>query len=345
MNAVREEDIKQIILGIPYEMCEGKTFLISGANGFLASYMVDTLMCMKNYGYVKKCSVIALCRSKEKAENVFEEWLNDEAFHLLIQPVEREVVYDGKIDYIVHAASCSITQLFESNPADVMNANLTGSYNLLELARRKNIRGFLFFSSGAVYGDADVEEIRENETYAIDYLNPGNSYAVGKRAGEALCRAYWKQYRVPAKGVRISHTYGPGIDLDDGHVYSDFAKSIIAGEDIVIKGDGLARRPFCYVSDAVRAFYLILLCGEDGEMYNMANSDMNVTIKELADLLTKTVFPERNLRVIVKKPVVGKIVRKTQINTEKLENLGWRPGIDLTEGFSRLVRSVEDKTK
>lgn len=345
MNVVREEDIRRVISKIPYEMCEGKTFLISGANGFLASYMVDTLMYIKKYGYVKKCSVIALCRSREKAECVFKEWLDDEGFHLLIQPVEREVVYSGKVDYIVHAASCSSTHLFESNPADVMNANLIGNYNLLELAREKNVSGFLFFSSGAVYGDADVEEIRENETYAIDYLNPINSYAVGKRAGEALCRAYWKQYHVPARGVRISHTYGPGIDLDDGHVYSDFAKNIITGKDIVIKGDGLACRPFCYVSDAIRAFFLILLCGEDGEMYNMANRDMSVTIKELADLLTQTVFPERNLSVIVKKPTAGKAAYKIRINTEKLENLGWSPEISLKEGFSRLVRSVEEKMK
>lgn len=157
-----------------------------------------------------------------------------------------------------------------------------------------------------------------------------------------MCRAYWKQYRVPVKGVRISHTYGPGIDLDDGHVYSDFAKSIIAGKDIVIKGDGLACRPFCYVSDAVRAFFLILLCGEDGEMYNMANADMNVTIKELADLLTQTVFPERNLHVTVKGMAGDKAIRKIRINTNKLEKLGWSPEIDLEEGFRRLVRSEEE---
>lgn len=146
MNAVREEDIRQIISKIPYEMCEGKTFLISGANGFLASYMVDTLMYMKKYGYVKKSAVIVMCRSKEKAAYVFKEWLDDEDFHLLIQSVEKEVVYDGKIDYIVHAASCSTTHLFESHPADVMNANLIGSYNLLELARVKNASSFLFLA-------------------------------------------------------------------------------------------------------------------------------------------------------------------------------------------------------
>lgn len=196
-----------------------------------------------------------------------------------------------------------------------------------------------------MYGDTQAEEICEEETYAIDYLEPKNCYAVGKRAGEALCRAYWKQYRVPARGVRISHTYGPGIDLSDGHVYSDFAKSIIEHKDLVIKGDGLASRPFCYVSDAIRAFFLILLRGGDGEMYNMANPEMNVTIKELADLLTQTTFPERELRVIVQAPSVEKEVQKVSINIEKLKRLGWYPEIDLEQGFRRLVRSIEDASK
>ncbi len=345
MNAVREDDLKQIIARIPYEMCEGKTFLITGANGFLASYMTDTLMCLKREGYIQKCTVIALCRNREKAERVFAEWLGDKDFYLLIQSVEEKIVYEGKIDYIIHAASCSTTHLFESNPADVMTANLIGSYNLLELAREKNVSGFLFFSSGAVYGDTEAEEIREEETYAIDYLEPKNCYAVGKRAGEALCRAYWKQYHVPAKGVRISHTYGPGIDLNDGHVYSDFAKSIVEGAALVIKGDGLASRPFCYVSDAIRAFFLILLRGGGGEMYNMANPEMNVTIKELADLLTQTVFPERELGVIVQTPSVAKRAQKVRINIEKLKRLGWHPEIGLELGFQRLVKSIEEAPK
>lgn len=343
MNAVREDDLKQIIATIPYEMCEGQTFLITGANGFLASYMVDTLMYLKQSGFVKRCSVIALCRSKEKAERVFEEWINDENFHLLIQPVEEKVLYEGRIDYIIHAASCSTTHLFESNPADIMAANMIGSYHLLELARQKQVKGFLFFSSGAVYGEVETSEICEKEMYAIDYLKPKNSYAVGKRAGEALCSAYWKQYHVPAKGVRISHTYGPGIDLNDGHVYSDFAKSIIERKNLVIKGDGLACRPFCYVSDAIRAFYLILFHGEGGEMYNMAHNAMNVTIKELADLLTETVFPERRLQVVIENPPMEEKPHKVKVNVDKLERLGWRAEVNLEQGFRRLVSSIENQ--
>lgn len=342
MNAVREDDIKQIISRIPYEMCEGKTFLITGANGFLASYLTDTLMYLKTRGIINRCRVIALCRNKEKAEHLFQEWIGDEDFYLLNQAVEDKVEYQGEINYIIHAASCSTTHLFASNPVDLMQANMIGSYQLLELARDKQIKGFLFFSSGAVYGETHGNEVRESEVNTIDFLDMKNSYAIGKRAGEALCKAYWMQYHVPAKGVRISHTYGPGIDINDGHVYSDFAKNILENTDIVIKGDGIGSRPFCYITDAVCAFFLILLVGDNGEMYNMANTDMTVTIKELADILVKEAFPERGLRVFMQKPYVKQNVHKVYVNTEKLRKLGWKPEVDLVEGFRRLINSEED---
>lgn len=341
MNSVREEDINRIISQIPYEICEGKTFLVTGANGFLASYMVDTLMHLKQTGLVNNCSIIALCRNRAKAEHTFREWLDQKNFQLLIQSVEEKVNYAEKIDYIIHAASSSTTQLFENKPVDLMRANIIGCYNLLELAREKQVKSFLFFSSGAVYGDADVDELKENETYVLDYLNMKNSYAYGKRTGEALCKAYWEQYAVPTKGVRISHTYGPGIDINDGHVYSDFAKSIINNENIVIKGDGLDSRPFCYVSDAICAFYLILFSGNNGETYNMANSHATVTVRELADILVQKVFKERNLSIVVEQ-VGRRKVHKRWVNTEKLEGLGWKADIGIEEGFRRLISSMED---
>lgn len=342
MNKIREEDINHVIFKLPFKMFENSTFLITGANGFLASYMVDVLMHLKSKGLVKKCSVIALCRNRKKAEHTFKEWMNEENFHILIQPVEERVCYKGRIDYIIHAASCSTTSFFDVGPVDLMKSNIIGCYNFLEFAREKQIKGFLFFSSGAVYGETTTNQLYEDKIYALDYLDMKNSYACGKRAGEALCRAYWHQYKVPTKCVRISHTYGPGININDGHVYSDFAKSIIENKNIVIKGDGHDSRPFCYISDAIYAFYLILFYGKNGEMYNMANSDATLTIKELADLLAYKVFPERNLDVVIEKKYIRDDVQKILVNTEKLEKLGWKPLIGVEEGFKRLIESLEN---
>ncbi len=344
MNAVREEDLKYIISRISYKQCEGKTFLVTGANGFLASYMVDTLMYLNLHYLEKKCKVIALCRNRKKAEVRFKEWLFCENFLLYVQNVEKPVADSLEADYVVHAASSSATSDFNKIPADVLKTNILGTYHLLEFAKNKKAQGFLFFSSGAAYGNvsAGLSNVKETDLFLLDFNAAENCYAEGKRSGEALCRAYYCQYGVPARIVRIGHTYGPGIDLNDGHVYSDFAARIIRNENLPVKNADVVR-PFCYVSDAVIAFFLILLEGENGEVYNMVNKKETVSIYELASKLAEKAFPEKGLKVECEKKESN--VQKTTMSVDKLEALGWYPEIGITEGFKRTVRSFEEEVR
>lgn len=345
MNFVREEDIQNIIARIPYQECEGKTFLITGASGFIASYMVDTLMYLNRF-LKEKCTVIALCRNVNKAKDVFKEYLNLPSFKLFFQSVEKEIDLEEKADYIIHAACSSSSLKQKQIPAEILSCNTVGTYQALEYAKKVGIKSFLFLSSGAVYGrmPEEIEEITEKDSFYIDFADARNCYAEGKRAGEALCATYWKQYGVPTKSIRISHTYGPGIDLDDGHVYSDFARNICLNENLKIKGDGTDARPFCYIVDALVASFLVLFCGESGESYNMANQKENLSIRELAEKLTKEAFPERKLRIECKN-CSDSVGKKILINTDKLEKLGWKPTIDAVEGFRRTVKSFEDGEK
>lgn len=342
MEQIRIEDIEIIIKRIPYRFCEKKVFLITGATGFIASYLVDTLMYLNENLLEEKCTVIALCRSKEKAEQRFGQWLSNKTFILQIQSVEDQIVGVMHIDYIIHAASCSTTKDFGKIPANVLATNILGTYNLLEYARKSGIDSFLFTSSGAVYGDVEGYEydIKETDTFALDFCAPHNSYAEGKRGGEAFCCAYYSQYEVPIKIVRLGHTYGPGININDGHVYSDFVRSITRGMDLIINNGG-ARRSFCYVVDAVVAIFQILFLGENGEIYNMANIEETYSIFELASKLVNEAFPERNLNVICN----GEINQIMQpiVNIEKLKKLGWQAEIDVVDGFKRTVRSIEEK--
>ena len=341
MEQVRIEDIEKIIKRIPYQLCEKKVFLITGATGFIASYLVDTLMYLNENVLKDKCTVIALCRSKEKAEQRFGQWLSDGSFILQIQNVEDPIVEMMHVDYIIHAASCSVTKEFRRIPVNILTANILGTYNLLEYAKKSRIASFLFVSSGAVYGNVEGyrEDIKETDTFALDFCSAQNSYAEGKRGGEAFCCAYYTQYAVPIKIVRLGHTYGPGIDINDGHVYSDFVRSITQGMDLVVNNGG-AQRSFCYVVDAVVALYQILLQGQSGEIYNMANIEETYSIYELASKIVKEAFPERNLHVICN----GEIKQTVQpiVNIEKLKKLGWHSNIDVVEGFKRTVKSIEE---
>lgn len=344
MNSVREEDLRSIISRIPYGECEDKVFLITGANGFLASYMTDTLMFLNKCFPAFRCKVIALCRNRKKAEERFREWLSYENFILHVQSVEEPIMVDCNVDYVIHAAGNSAAVCAKTIPADILKANIIGTYNLLEFARNKKVKGFLFFSSGAVYGNVEQgrDELREADFFSLDFGAVENCYAEGKRAGEALCRAYFRQYGVSSKIVRIGHTYGPGIDLKDGHVYSDFVSKIIQGKNIIVR-DGASVRPFCYVSDAVTAFFKILLEGESGEIYNMVNKNETLSVYELAVKLVKDAFPERKLKVECEKKNTA--IERTIVNIDKLLALGWKPETDVVEGFRRTVKSFEEKRK
>lgn len=341
MEQVRIEDIEKIIKRIPYKFCENKVFLITGATGFIASYLVDTLMYLNENILEEKCTVIALCRSKEKAEQRFGQWLSEGTFILQIQSVEDPIVEMMHIDYIIHAASCSATKEFRRIPVNILTANILGTYNLLEYAKKSSIASFLFISSGAVYGDVEGyrDDIKETDTFALDFCSVQNSYAEGKRGGEAFCCAYYTQYAVPIKIVRLGHTYGPGIDINDGHVYSDFVRSITRGTDLIINNGG-ARRSFCYVVDAVVAIFQILFLGGNGEIYNMANIEETYSIYELASKLVNEAFPERNLKVICKGEI--KQIMQPIVNIEKLKKLGWHSDFDVVEGFKRTVKCIEE---
>lgn len=346
MNKIVEEDLERIASEISIDKCRGKSFLITGASGFLGKWVVDLLMYLNETKICEeKCRVIALCRNADKARRVLGEYYEKNEFGMIEQGVEKQIDFIGKIDYIIHAASIAVTSGFTKDPVGVLAANVIGTYNLLELARTNCCEGVLFLSSGAVYGKNpdDINEIREEDFFQLDFSQLENCYSEGKRAGELLCRAYWRQYHVPTKIVRISHTYGPGINIEDGRVFSDFVKNILNGEDLLIRGTGLDSRPFCYVSDAVIAFFRILFEGEAGETYNMANAGQTYTISELAEILTEKAFGDKGLKVrYLRDNLDGKSVKKIMVNTEKLNRLGWEPKINAVEGFRRTVASFED---
>ena len=96
--------------------------------------------------------------------------------------------------------------------------------------------------------------------------------------------------------MRLSHTYGPGMELNDGRVFADFVANIVEGRDIVLKSDGSARRPFCYLADATVAYFRVLLLGGGGEAYNVG-SGMQCSVLELAETLCR-LFPEQGCKVV-----------------------------------------------
>lgn len=345
-NTIIEQDLQNIISRINnIASLEGKTILITGANGFLPAYIIETLLYLNEKKFNKQTRILALVRNIDKAKKRFQHYENRSDLIWINQDVSDPIITDYNIDYIIHAASQASPKYYGIDPVGTLKANVLGTYNLLELARKQNIISFLYFSSGEVYGQLKEEQIptREDDYGYVDPMNVRSCYGESKRMGETMCVSYWHQYKIPAKIVRPFHTYGPGMELDDGRVFADFVSDIVNNRNIVMHSDGSAIRPFCYLSDATVGFFTILLNGENGSAYNIGNEHAEISIFELAKTLVN-LFPEKNLEVVRVEVKNDKTYIKSPIvrncpDTSKIKKLGWNSQVSITDGFKRTILS------
>lgn len=330
---------------LPWTSFAGKTVLVSGANGFLPAYMVETLLYLNEHqNRANPTKVIGLVRNQQRAFERFSAYQGRSDLRFLVQDVCQPVTTNENIDFIIHAASQASPKYYGSDPAGTLLANVLGTMHLLNLAKDKGAEAILFFSSGEVYGRLESSQIptKENIYGYVDPTDVRSCYGESKRLGETMCVAWAHQYRVPAKIVRPFHTYGPGMKFDDGRVFADFVGDVVNHRNIVMKSDGSARRAFCYLADAVLGFFTVLLKGEVGQAYNVGNEYGELSILELAQLLVG-LDPTSRMEVILdetaKSPdyLKSKIVRNCP-DTSKIQKLGWKPSISVDEGFKRTIQ-------
>jgi dTDP-glucose 4,6-dehydratase/UDP-glucuronate decarboxylase len=199
--------------------------------------------------------------------------------HDVTQPLELD-----EVDYVVHAASIASPSWYRARPLETIDVNVTGTRLLLELAREREAKGFLYLSSSEIYGDPPPERVPTSEDYwgNVSCTGPRAVYDESKRLAETLCTTYHRLYGLPVTIVRPFNVYGPRLRLDDGRVVPDFVRDALAGKPIEILSDGRVTRSFCYVADAACALLLLLAGGGSGEAFNVGN-DEEVTIAELAE--------------------------------------------------------------
>jgi nucleoside-diphosphate-sugar epimerase len=345
-NPIVEEDLRFIKNArLPWRRFEGKSVLVSGASGFLPAYMVETLLYLNETLFNKKVKVYALVRNLKKAKKRFSHYAKRPELVFIVHDVCKPLNVKGRLDYVIHAASHSSPRYFGKDPVGTIAANTIGTYNLLELARVKRSEGFLFFSSAEVYGELPARSMPIGEDMGgyIDPLAVRSCYAEGKRSGETMCACWFHQYGVPVKIVRPFHTYGPGMRLDDGRVYADFISDLQRGKNIIIKSKGTAKRTFCYLADATVGFFTVLLKGRNGEAYNVADKNQEISVSGLAGMLAR-LFPDKGLAVKYdlaarQKGYIKSVVRRAHPRTVKLQGLGWTARYSLKDGFKRTIRS------
>lgn len=345
-NPVVQKDLEDIChVSIPWFSLAGKRILVTGANGMIATYLIYMLMYFVQK-YKIDIKVIALSRNKQKAEILFENFLNTPHFVLLIQDICSPIDYAGKVDYIFHFAGNASPYFIQNDPVGIMKSNLLGMINVLEVAREKEIEKVIFASTREVYGKNETDNLLSEDSFGyIDCLDDRSCYPESKRAAESLCKSYYLQYGVNFNTVRIAHTYGPGMKLsNDGRIMADLIKCVVDNQNIVLKSTGESLRAFCYVSDTVVGLFHILLFGKRAEPYNLANEIEEISIRSLAEMLIE-MYPEKKLNLEYKLSENQSSAycnyQRVRLDTRKIENIGWLPTVSLREGLKRTVKSFE----
>lgn len=347
MKDVIREDIAAILCdrNIPWERLEGRDVLITGATGLLGSLLVRTLLVLTEEKGIH-CRVHALVRSKEKAEMIFSE-IHSDALDFIVSDIRKFFEYKGNIDYIVHAASETASRNFIECPVEVLETAICGTENILHLARGKGIKGMVFLSTMEVYGTPQTDErITEERTLEIRSQDVRSSYPSGKIACESLCVSYAKEYEVPVNVLRLTQTFGAGVDHNDSRVFAEFARCAMERKDIVLRTEGQTKRSYLYTSDAVRAILLLLLRDDvgNGQIFNAANEETYCSIAEMAQLVlnvcgngeqTVRFEPEEKAEKFSYAPTLC-----MNLDTAKLRTLGWEPQIGLEEMYRRMCEGM-----
>ncbi len=335
---ILNEDIKYILnANLAWSKLANKTVLVTGGNGFIATYIIKSLLeASKKYKLnVKVISIIRkTSKPKLKHSNLKVLKINLESITCLNIP---------KADIIIHAASKASPKFFEKESLDIIKANIVSTMNLIELAKKQSEK-FLFISSGEVYGEIENRNIAIDENYygKINYLDSRSVYAESKRVGELICKNYSKNNKLKVMIARLFHTYGPGINLQDGRVFSDFVNAVVKQKDIVLNSKGDSKRPFCYISDAIIGLFTVLMKGKDTNAYNIANPRSEIKIKDLAILLSGLDKSKKvNIKYKKNKNMSNPLIRQ-KVSIDKIKKLNWTPKIGIKEGFQNTINYYKE---
>ena len=333
-----QKDILQIFeFDLPWEKLSGANILVTGATGLIGGCLVETLMMNPKRDY----QVYASGRNEERARRRFAKFTEGKTFHFIRYDVLEPLESNVNFDYIIHAASNASPNFFAQKPVEVIKANIDGGVNLMEYGLKHGMKRFLYVSSGEVYGEGDGRVFTEDYSGYVNCATPRACYPSSKRAAETLCVSYAVEYRADVVIARPCHTYGPHFTEQDNRVYAQFIRNVLRGEDIVMKSTGEQFRSWCYVVDCASALLHILLKGENGQAYNIADANSNISIRELAE----TIAEIGGKKVVIDVPNVDEkkgfnVVKRSVFSTEKVENLGWKSGTNILNGLKHTIEAV-----
>ena len=307
-----------------------KNVFVTGCTGLLGSWLTKALV-------QKGANVTGLIRDLVPKSN-----LNWSGFNDKINIVRGEVedyfllertINEYEVDTVFHLAAQTIVTIANRNPLSTFEANIKGTWNILEACRRNPlVKRIIVASSDKAYGDQ--EKLPYNESTPLEGRHP---YDVSKSCADLLCRTYFETYKLPVCVTRCGNFYGGG-DLNFNRIVPGAIRSILNGEKPIIRSDGTFIRDYFYIEDAVEAYLLLAEKMEDkkihGEAFNFSN-EIQVTVLELVEKIIESMGSSLKPKILNE---ATNEIKHQYLSAEKAKKiLDWKPRYTLEEALQRTI--------
>lgn len=329
------------------QLLQGTKILITGATGLIGKSIINEILKYNEGLSQTPIEVIAVIRDKEKAFKCF--GTNSSHISFIEGDIKSVDLSNTTADYIIHAASQTSSKAFISEPVRTIEVAIEGTRHLLEYAKTIKVKKFIYLSTMEVYGAPQSDKkIKETHGTDLDTMNVRACYPESKRMCENLCVSYAAEFGIPFNILRLTQTFGPGVDYNDGRVFAEFARCVIEKRDIILKTKGETKRSYLYTEDAVCAILTVMLNAASGQAYNVANEETYCSIYEMAQLVAKEVANKCiGVRIESEKSITFGYAPTLHMNldTTKIKSLGWEPTIGLKEMYKKMIEYMkENKT-
>jgi nucleoside-diphosphate-sugar epimerase len=338
VNQVFIEDYREL-----HELMNSKLFgyekvIVLGCSGMLGSYITSILVLhysqFPSHGNIP---VVGVSRQITKKIQDLQIEFPETFKQIDYSQISAEFVLSKKV-LVIHAASPSSIQSINIEPYGAVETNIELTINVLKMMEERGGH-ILFLSSGEVYGDLAPTPTSENDYSGINHLAKRGLYPEMKRAAEAILQTYCDSSdNVSATSLRVFHTFGPGLKLDDPRIFGIVCKSIINKSEIVLNSDGSTIRVFLYTRDLMSAI-LHTIEGKGFKYFNVAGTEP-ISIADFCDISRSLGVPK-----VIVSDRKDKTPRNTQVgfaDVKKLEALGWKPSVSVLEALERTAQSFQD---
>ena len=312
-----------------------ETILVTGGCGFIGTNFIRHMLGKYDYNIVN-LDKLTYAGNLENLQDIG----GDDRYTFIRGDISDTAdlgrAFEGPVDMIVNFAAESHVDRSIMDPDTFIKTNINGTFNLLEMARKKKVRRFIQISTDEVYGSLGATGSFREDTP----LAPNSPYSASKTSADILAIAYFKTYGMPVLITRCSNNYGPYQFPEK--LIPLMITNALADMELPVYGDGLNVRDWIHVKDHCAAIDLVLHRGEDGNVYNIGagNEKTNIDIVKL--VLEALGKPVSLIKYVKDRPGHD---RRYAIDSEKItRGLGFRPSVDFTEGMRQTVQwYVENK--